>query len=146
MHKLFFIVLVLFTMSTRAQDTTYIQKRSDLYRRVRTHVTDSSSYKQYFSYRREQRRRNDRVFVGTVASVFLGLTVWFFYKQIWQIVWPRTILKTFRGCFCCCFQAIFFLSFLQKVVFLLVKFVLSIVIPLWRARYFQLQRYYYRKT
>ena len=80
MHKLFFIVLVLFTMSTRAQDTTYIQKRSDLYRQVRTHVTDSSSYKQYFSYRREQRRRNDRVFVGAITSVFLGLTIWFFHK------------------------------------------------------------------
>ena len=80
MRKLFFIVLVLFVTGLRAQDTTYLQKRSDLYMLVRTHVTDSSSYKQYFSYKREQRRRNDRVFVGAVASVFLGLTVWFFHK------------------------------------------------------------------
>ena len=80
MRKLFFIVLVLFVTGINAQDTTYLQKRSDLYRLVRTHVTDSSSYKQYFSYRMRQRQKNDRVFVGAVASVFVGLTVWFFHK------------------------------------------------------------------
>jgi len=80
MRKLFFIVLVLFITGLKAQDTTYTQKRNDLYRLVRTHVTDSSTYNQYFSYKKEQRRKKDRVFVGTVASVFLGLTVWFFHK------------------------------------------------------------------
>ena len=80
MRKLFFIVLVLFGTGINAQDTTYIQKRNDLYRVVRTHVTDSTTHKQYFSYRMRQRQKNDRVFVGAVASVFVGLTVWFFHK------------------------------------------------------------------
>ena len=80
MRKLFFIVLVLFVTGLRAQDTTYLQKRSDLYMLVRTHVTDTPTYKQYFSYRKERKRRNDRVMVSVVATVFAGLTVWFFHK------------------------------------------------------------------
>ena len=80
MRKLFFIVLVLFVTGINAQDTTYIQKRNDLYRVVRTHVTDSTTHKQYFSYKMRQRQKNDRVFEWVVGSIFAGLTVWFFHK------------------------------------------------------------------
>jgi hypothetical protein len=74
------MVMVLFTMSTKAQDTTYIQKRNDLYRVVRTHVTDSTTYKQHFTSVITRHQRNDRIFVTVVASVFIGLTGWFFIK------------------------------------------------------------------
>jgi hypothetical protein len=72
--------MILFAMSTKAQDTTYFQKRNDLYRVVRTHVTDSTTYKQHFSYRTKQHQRNDRVFELVVGSIFIGLTGWFFIK------------------------------------------------------------------
>jgi hypothetical protein len=74
------MVMVLFAVSTKAQDTTYIQKRNDLYRVVRTHVTDSTTYKQHFTSVITRHQRNDRIFVTVVASVFIGLTGWFFIK------------------------------------------------------------------
>jgi len=74
------MVMILFAVSTKAQDTTYIQKRNDLYRVVRTHVTDSTTYKQHFTSVITRHQRNDRIFVTVVASVFIGLTGWFFIK------------------------------------------------------------------
>jgi len=80
MGKIIFIVMILFAVSTKAQDTTYLQKRNDLYRVVRTHVTDSTTYKQHFTSVITRHQRNDRIFVTVVASVFIGLTGWFFIK------------------------------------------------------------------
>ena len=80
MSKLIFMVMILFTVSTKAQDTTYTQRRNDLYMQVRTHVTDSTTYKQHFTKVITRHQRNDRVFVTAVAIVFIGLTGWFFHK------------------------------------------------------------------
>ena len=77
MKKLFVVVAILFSVSAKAQDTTYLQKRNDLYMSIRTKVIDSTIYKQQYSLKLKKRRRNDRIFVIVTSTLFAGVSVWF---------------------------------------------------------------------
>jgi hypothetical protein len=77
MKKLLFAIAILFSFSTKAQDTTYYQKRNDLYMSVRSKVIDSTIYKQQYSLKLKKRRRNDRIFTIVTTSIFAGVSVWF---------------------------------------------------------------------
>ena len=77
MKKLFIVVAILFSVGAKAQDTTYLQKRNDLYMSIRTKVIDSTIYKQQYSLKLKKRRRNDRIFVIVTSTLFAGVSVWF---------------------------------------------------------------------
>jgi cell division protein FtsL len=77
MKKLFFAIAILFSFSTKAQDTTFYQKRNDLYMSIRSKVVDSSIYKQQFSYKVKKRKRNDRIYTIVAGTIFAGISVWF---------------------------------------------------------------------
>ena len=77
MKKLLFAIAILFSFSTNAQDTSYYQKRNDLYMSVRTKVMDSVIYKQQYSLKIKKRKRNDRIFTIVATSIFAGISVWF---------------------------------------------------------------------
>jgi cell division protein FtsL len=77
MKKLFFAIAILFSVSTKAQDTSFYQKRNDLYMSIRSKVMDSVIYKQQYSLKVKKRRRNDRIYTIVVTSLFAGVSVWF---------------------------------------------------------------------
>jgi cell division protein FtsL len=77
MKKLFFAIAILFSFSTKAQDTTFYQKRNDLYMSIRSKVMDSTIYKQQYSLKVKKRRRKDRITTIVVGTIFAGISVWF---------------------------------------------------------------------
>lgn len=77
MKKLFVVVAILFSVSAKAQDTSFYQKRNDLYMSIRTKVIDSTIYKQQYSLKLKKRKRNDRIFVIVTSTLFAGVSVWF---------------------------------------------------------------------
>jgi len=77
MKKLFFAIAILFSFSTKAQDTSFYQKRNDLYMSIRSKVMDSAIYKQKYSLKIKKRKRNDRIFTIVATSLFAGISVWF---------------------------------------------------------------------
>ena len=77
MKKLFFAIAILFSFSTKAQDTSFYQKRNDLYMSIRSKVMDSVIYKQQYSLKIKKRKRNDRIFTIVATSIFAGISVWF---------------------------------------------------------------------
>ena len=77
MKKLLFAIAILFSVGTKAQDTTYLQKRNDLYMSIRTKVTDSEIYKKQYSLKLKKRRRNDRIVTIVATSIFTGISIWF---------------------------------------------------------------------
>lgn len=77
MKKLFFAIAILFSFSTKAQDTTYYQKRNDLYMSIRSKVIDSTIYKQQYSLKLKKQRKSNRVFTIVATSIFAGISVWF---------------------------------------------------------------------
>jgi len=77
MKKLFFAIAILFSFSTKAQDTSFYQKRNDLYMSIRSKVMDSVIYKQQYSLKIKKRKRNDRIFTIVATSLFAGISVWF---------------------------------------------------------------------
>jgi hypothetical protein len=59
------------------QDTTFFQKRNDLYMTIRSRVVDSTIYKQQYSLKLKKRRRNDKIMTIVVGTIFSGISVWF---------------------------------------------------------------------
>lgn len=80
MKKLLFAVAVLFSLNSKAQDTTYLQKRHELYMSIQTKVIDSTNYKRYYSAERERIKRRDRR-ISIIAGVIWGsITGWYLMK------------------------------------------------------------------
>ena len=77
MKKLLFAIAILFSVSTKAQDTTYYQKRNDLYMSIRSKVIDSTIYKQQYSLKLKKRNRNNKITTIVVGTIFAGISVWF---------------------------------------------------------------------
>ena len=80
MKKVLFAIAIIFSVSVKAQDTTFYQKRNDLYMSIRTTVADSSIYKKEYSVRVKKRQRNDKIFTIVVTTIFVGLSVWHWGK------------------------------------------------------------------
>jgi cell division protein FtsL len=80
MKKLLFAIAIIFSVNCKAQDTTYYQKRNDLYMSIRSKVADSTIYKQQYSVRVKKRKRNDRIFTIVVSTIFVGLSAWYWGK------------------------------------------------------------------
>jgi len=80
MKKVLFAIAIIFSVSVKAQDTTYYQQRSNLYMHIRSKVTDSTIYKQQYSLRVKKRQRNDKIFSIAVTTIFVGLSAWFWGK------------------------------------------------------------------
>jgi cell division protein FtsL len=80
MKKLLLAIAILFSVSVKAQDTTYYQQRNNLYMSIRSKVTDSTIYKQQYSLRIKKRKRNDKIFTIVVSTIFVGLSAWFWGK------------------------------------------------------------------
>jgi hypothetical protein len=68
------LIIMLFSINSYAQDTTYSQRRGDLYMIVRTQVKDIS-VKSHYSIKQ---RKKDNRFVAIVAAFFFGLTALYF--------------------------------------------------------------------
>jgi hypothetical protein len=77
MKKAIFILSILFSINCMGQDTTFFQKRNDLYMSIRTKVNDSTIYKQQYSLRVKKQRRNNKIFTIVATSIFTGISVWF---------------------------------------------------------------------
>jgi hypothetical protein len=77
MKKLLFAIAILFSFSTKAQDTSYYQKRNDLYMSIRSKVIDSTIYKQQYSLKLKKRNRNNKITTIVATSIFAGISVWF---------------------------------------------------------------------
>jgi len=69
------LIIILFNMNSYAQDTTYSQRRGDLYMNVRTKVKDINIKSHY----NIQQHKKDNRFITIISAVFIGLTVWYFY-------------------------------------------------------------------
>jgi hypothetical protein len=80
MKKLLTTTAIILSLSCAAQDTTYYQRHNDLYRNVRTHITDNILYQQHYKPKTAKRRRNDTIFTIAVGALFAGLTTWFWVK------------------------------------------------------------------
>jgi hypothetical protein len=80
MKKLLLAIAIIFSVSVKAQDTTFYQKRNDLYMSIRTKVADSSIYKKEYSLKVKKRKRNDKIFTIVVSTIFVGLSAWFWGK------------------------------------------------------------------
>jgi len=77
MKKTIFILSILFSINCMGQDTTFFQKRNDLYMTIRSRVVDSTIYKQQYSLKLKKRRRNDKIMTIVVGTIFSGISVWF---------------------------------------------------------------------
>ena len=77
MKKLFFAIAILFSVSTKAQDTSFYQKRNDLYMSIRSKVIDSTIYKQQYSLKLKKQRKNNKITTIVATSIFAGISVWF---------------------------------------------------------------------
>jgi cell division protein FtsL len=80
MKKVFLAIAIIFSVSVKAQDTTFYQKRNDLYMSIRTKVADSSIYKKEYSLKVKKRQRNDKIFTIVVGTIFASLTAWYWGK------------------------------------------------------------------
>lgn len=69
------LIIMLFSMNSYAQDTTYYQRRGELYMNIRTQVKDVNTYKLQYSVKK--RKANTR-FIVIVGVFFAGLTTWYF--------------------------------------------------------------------
>jgi cell division protein FtsL len=77
MKKLLFAIAILFAVNCKAQDTTFYQKRNDLYMSIRSKVADSSIYKQQYSVRVKKHQRNSKIFTIVATTIFASVSVWF---------------------------------------------------------------------
>lgn len=80
MKKVLFAIAIIFAVNCKAQDTTYYQKRNDLYMSIRTKVIDSTIYKQQYSLRVKKHQRNAKIFTIVVGTIFTSVTIWFWGK------------------------------------------------------------------
>ena len=72
--------MILFTVSTKAQDTTYYQQRNHFYRMVRTQMNDSTVVLSFVPQLTKKQKRNNTIFTVVTGIVFTGLTAWFWWK------------------------------------------------------------------
>ena len=77
MKKLLTTTAIILSLSCAAQDITYYQQRNNLYMSIRTHVTDSTLYKQYYNVKVKQARRKSTIFTIVATSIFTGISIWF---------------------------------------------------------------------
>ena len=77
MKKVLFAIAIIFSVNCKAQDTTFYQKRNDLYMSIRSKVTDSLIYKQQYSLKVKRKKRIDRIYTIVATSLFAGVSVWF---------------------------------------------------------------------
>jgi cell division protein FtsL len=77
MKKLLFAIAIIFSVSVKAQDTTFYQKRNDLYMSIRSKVIDSTIYKQQYLVKFKKRRREDRIIIIAATTLFTSLSLWF---------------------------------------------------------------------
>jgi hypothetical protein len=80
MKKTLLAIAILFSMSTKAQDTTYLHRRNELYMNIRTQVTDSTLYKQHYHFKTAKERRKDRVLTVVMASIFASISAWYWTR------------------------------------------------------------------
>jgi hypothetical protein len=80
MKKLLTTTAIILSLNCAAQDTTYFQRRNDLYMSIRTHVADSTLYKQHYSVLKAKRHRNDVIFTIAAGVLFGGISAWFWNK------------------------------------------------------------------
>jgi hypothetical protein len=80
MKKTLVAIAILFSMSTKAQDTTYYQKRAQLYMVVKTPVTDEGVYHKYYSLQKRRYARNNRILGGVMIAFWTGVSIWFWSK------------------------------------------------------------------
>jgi len=80
MKKLLTTTAIILSLSCAAQDTTYYQQRNNLYMRVRTQVTDSASYKQYYSVLKAKQYKNNTIVSIVVGVIFGGISAWYWGK------------------------------------------------------------------
>ena len=73
MKKLLTTTAIILSLNCAAQDTTYIQRRNDLYMSIRTQVTDSIIYKQHYRVRTKRQKRTDVLFSITSGILFIGI-------------------------------------------------------------------------
>ena len=79
MKKLLIIFAILFATNCKAQDTTYYQKRDNLYMMIRSEVKDTTLSKRF--YINEQRRKRSNRVWSIVAGVIWGsITGWYLMK------------------------------------------------------------------
>lgn len=80
MKKTFLAIAILFSMNTKAQDTTYIQKRAQLYMVVRTPVVDEGTYHKYYSLQKRRQARKNRIMGAATLALWTGVSIWFWSK------------------------------------------------------------------
>lgn len=78
MKKLITILAIGATLSGAAQDTTYYQKRNELYQIVRTRVTDDNVYKQHYYIATKAQRRRNIIFIAMTGVFFASASILFF--------------------------------------------------------------------
>jgi len=80
MKKTFLAIAILFSMSTKAQDTTYTQKRAQLYMIIKTPVTDEGIYHQHYSLQKKRIARKNRIMGAAALVLWTGVSIWFWSK------------------------------------------------------------------
>jgi hypothetical protein len=80
MKKLLIIFVILFATNCKAQDTTYLQKRQELYMSIKTKVIDSTIYKRYYSAEKQRIKRRDRRMTIIAGVIWGGITGWYLMK------------------------------------------------------------------
>ena len=78
MKKLLIAIAILFSVSTKAQDTSYHYNYYKLYRCVNTQVTDTPTLLKYNAFKVAKRKRKDRTITIVVTTIFAGITAWYF--------------------------------------------------------------------
>lgn len=80
MKKLLTTTAIILSLSCAAQDTTYYQKRNNLYMSIRVPATDSISYKQHFSVLKARQHKHNVIFTIVTGVLFGGISAWFWSR------------------------------------------------------------------
>jgi hypothetical protein len=80
MSKLFFMAMILFATSTKAQDTSYYRQHNHFYMMVRTQMNDSTVVLRFVPQLTKKQKRNNVIFTVITGVVFGGLSYWFWSK------------------------------------------------------------------
>ena len=80
MKKLILAIAILFSLSSQAQDTTYVMKRAKLYMVMRQEVTSPDARQAFDLAQRKKKRRNDTIFTIVVGVIFGGISTWYWSK------------------------------------------------------------------
>ena len=72
--------MILFTTSTKAQDTTYYHHHNHFYMTVRTQISDSIVVKRFVPQLTKKQKRNNTIFTVVTGVLFGGISYWFWSK------------------------------------------------------------------